>query len=122
MSAPVPGEPSEPPISAPVPAPIAAPANVSFARGLPKHPVIVTSASAAASVIIAAREIREGYFEFIFTKNLENVLINEYERGGDWLHAELPGIARFGVVLERVHAAANSLRAEFTGAAAAYRH
>jgi hypothetical protein len=41
-------------------------------------------------VIVAVREIRKGYLEFIFTKNLENAFTIEYERGGDWLHAELP--------------------------------
>src|ERR1700719_3592069 len=71
INAPVPGEPSAPPISAPPPAPIAAPANVSFARGLPKQPVIVIRANALANVIIAAREIREALevsalLEFIF--------------------------------------------------------
>src|ERR1700720_4657784 len=71
INAPAAGEPSAPPISAPPPAPIAAPANVSFARGLPKQPVIVIRANGLANVIVAAREIREALamsacLEFIF--------------------------------------------------------
>src|SRR5260370_1079557 len=57
ISAPVPGAPSAPPIRAPPPAPIAAPANVSVARGLPKHPVVVITANALTNAITEVRAI-----------------------------------------------------------------